>query len=257
LSQRGGGIFVSLAPAEDLRDLPLRASASGAPIMAANVSYLPVHATVAEGSTIIVEHPHAAPSEPMALGGLLIDQFLSLRAATTAHHVKNDQQTAYEILQGLDERLGSLTDAKLAKRLTAERDLVATLTDRMAFLSGHAAESSDYHGASLWGDWAVVAVRGDRDLCQAGDVLTFTVNNELVISSPAADAADGARSRKYEEDSRVDYWATKREVLVPDQDLVARYSGSNGTLTLRIKGDAYRDAMTIELTKLADEVVRE
>jgi hypothetical protein len=88
-------------------------------------------------------------------------------------------------------------------------------------------------------------------------VLTFTVNNELVISSPAADAADGARSRKYEEDSRVDYWATKREVLVPDQDLVARYSGSNGTLTLRIKGDAYRDAMTIELTKLADEVVRE
>ena len=149
LSQRGGGIFVSLAAAEELRDLPLRASAPGAPIMAANVSYLPAHATVAEGSTIVVEHPHAAPSEPMALGGLLIDQFLSLRAATTAHHVKNDQQSAYEILHGLNTRLESVTDAKLVKRLTEERELVASLTERMAFLSGHGGESRDYHGASL------------------------------------------------------------------------------------------------------------
>jgi Ca-activated chloride channel family protein len=257
LSQRGGGIFVSLAPAEGLRDLPARASAPGAPLMAANVSYLPAHATIAEGSTIVVEHPHAAPSEPMALGGLLIDQFLSLRAATTAHHVKNDQQSAYEILHGLNTRLESVADPKLAKRLTEERGLVATLTDRMAFLSGHAAESRDYHGASLWGDWAVVAVRGDSALCHPGDVLTFTVNNELVISSPAKNAADGAQPRTYTEDSRVDYWATKREVLVPDEELVARYSGSHDTLTLRIKGNQYWDDTTIELTKLTDSVVRE
>jgi hypothetical protein len=142
------------------------------------------------------------------------------------------------------------------KRLTEERELVATLTDRMAFLSGHGGESRDYHGASLWGDWAVVAVRGDGDLCEPGDVLTFTVNNELVISSPT-NAPAGAQTRTYTEESRFDYWATKREVLVPDEDLIARYDGSNDTLTLRFKGDAYRDAMTIELTKLTDAVVRE
>jgi hypothetical protein len=44
---------------------------------------------------------------------------------------------------------------------------------------------------------------------------------------------------------------------VPDEELVARYSGSDDTLTLRIKGNQYWDDTMIELTKLTDAVVRE
>ena len=133
--------------------------------------------------------------------------------------------------------------------LFEERELVADLSERMAFLSGHTAESREYHGASLWGDWQVVAVRGGDDLCEPGDVLTFNVNNELVVSSPTGSSAGAARV--YSENSRFDYWATKREVLVPDEDLVARYDSANDTLTLRIRGNEYWDEATIELTRLA------
>lgn len=244
LSQRGGGIFVSLASPQDLRDLPPRSLPQGESLMTVSMSYVPLRSPVAEAATLAVANTRGAPSAPMKLGGVLVDQFLSLRAATTAHYVQNDQESAYRILQGLRSRFDALTDRSLIREVAPERELVATLFDRMAFLSGHTSEGGKFQGSALWGNWQVADVHGDHDFADLGDVVVFSVNNELAVYTPGAGG-----DRNYRERFAADYLATKREVLLPDNDVVLHYSAAPGRLTLRIKGNGISESSTIQLKK--------
>ena len=141
LSRKGGGLFVSLAAADSTEDLPQRPLAAGAPLLAVSQSYVPVGGKAkTESGSLTVGAPRAAPSEALALGHALIDEYLSLRAATTAHHVKNDQNEAYAIVRDLYRRLAVAEPRTVRRGLASERDSVAGLLDQVAFLSGHGSE---------------------------------------------------------------------------------------------------------------------
>jgi len=223
LSRRGGGLFVSLAPAELLADLPQRPLAAGAPLLAASHSYLPVGGTTESGS-LRVAAPVAAPSEVVALGHALIDEYLSLRAATAAHHMKNDQDEAYAIVRDLYNRLSVAEPRAVRRGLAGERESVAGLLDQIAFLSGHGSEVSKE--SSLWGHWRLAALDGEFDRCpwQVGDVLLFSSTSELVSF---------AQQKGYAEEGRQAYLMTRREIYLPDEDATAAYRLRGDELELR------------------------
>lgn len=224
LSRRGGGLFVSLAPADPLADLPERPLAAGAPLLAASHSYLPVGGTAGESGSLTVGAPAAVPSDVVALGHALIDEYLSLRAATAAHHLKNDQDEAYAIVRDLYNRLSVAQPRTVRRGLASERESVAGLLDQIAFLSGHGSEVSKE--SSLWGHWRVAALDGELDRCPwaVGDVLLFSASSELVSF---------AQQKGYAEGDRQAYLMTRREIYLPDEDATAAYRLRGDELVLR------------------------
>ncbi|HEX7236827.1 MAG TPA: VWA domain-containing protein [Gammaproteobacteria bacterium] len=232
LSRKGGGLFVSVAPADAPADLPQRPLAAGAPLLAVSHSYVPVGGKAkSESGSLTVGAPGGAPSESLALGHALVDEYLSLRAATTAHHVKNDQDEAYAIVRDLYRRLSVAQPRSLRRGLAGERDSVAGLLDQVAFLSGHGSEIT--RESSLWGHWRVAALDGEFDGCHwgVGDVLLFSATNELV--SFVAQSGAG-----YAEDERHPYLSTRREIYLPDEDATAAYRLHDDELVLRFGDDA-------------------
>jgi Ca-activated chloride channel family protein len=231
LSRQGGGLFVSLAPTDPFADLPPRPLAAGAPLLAASHSYVPVAGTGSESGSLTVRAPAAAPSDAVALGHALIDEYLSLRAATAAHHLDNDQHEAYAIVRDLYERLSLAQPRTVRRSLASERETVAGLLDQVAFLSGHGTEVS--RESSLWGHWRVAALDGELDRCpwNVGDVLLFSAMNELVSFVPQGGAG-------YAEDGRQAYLTKRREIYLPDQHVTAEYRLRDDELVLRFDEEA-------------------
>jgi Ca-activated chloride channel homolog len=231
LSKQGGGLFVSLAPAEPLADLPGRPLAAGAPLLAASHSYVPVGGVVGESGSLTVGAPAGGASDALTLGHTLIDEYLSLRAATAAHHIANDQDEAYAIVRDLHHRLESIESRTLRRSLASERETVAALLDKVAFLSGHGSEVSGEFGSSLWGHWRVAEVDDGFEACpwDIGDVLLFSATNDLVSFVPRGDAA-------YGEDRRQEYLLTRREIYFGGDDSTAAYRLSDDELALRFDG---------------------
>jgi Ca-activated chloride channel family protein len=232
LSRRGGGLFVSLAPEDKFADLPARPLAAGAPLLTASHSYVPVGGTSESGS-LAVDTPAAVPSDALALGHALIDEYLSLRAATAAHYIENDQSEAYALVRDLYRRLSVAQPRTVRRDLAGERQTVAGLLDRVAFLSGHGSEIS--RESLLWGHWRVSAVGAQVDRCpwDVGDLLLFSATNELVSFVPQSGAADAG----YTEDARPPYLTTRRELYLPDADATAGYRLRDDELVLRFGDD--------------------
>jgi Ca-activated chloride channel family protein len=250
LSRQGGGLFVSLAPADPVADLPARPMPAGAPLLAASHSYLsidgPVGGAASESGSLAVGAPAAAASEALTLGHALIDEYLSLRAATAAHHIANDQDEAYAIVRGLYRRLEAVDSRSLRRSLASERETVAALLDKVAFLSGHGSEVSKEFGSPLWGHWRVATVDDEFEDCpwDVGDVLLFSATNELVSFVPDVGAA-------YEEDSRQEYLMTRREIFLPEEDATAAYRLHGDELVLRFRGGE-----GVRLVRVEDPVTR-
>jgi Ca-activated chloride channel family protein len=235
LSRQGGGLFVSLAPADPIADLPPRPLPSDAALLEVAHSYVPVGATTTEKGSLSVEGPATVPSDVLVLGRALVDEYLSLRAATAAHHLENDQQAAYEIVRALDQRL-AVADARAIRReLSAERETVGVLLEKLAFLSGHTSEVSGNFGSPLWGHWKVAALEdeGGDTPWDVGDLLMFTPGNEVV--SFIREDADGKTG--YSEDYRQEYSLTRRQIYFGDEDVKAAYRLADDALTLRFEGD--------------------
>ena len=78
------------------------------------------------------------PSDGMQLGALLIDEFTVLHEATSAHYIRNDQEAAFQLVDGFKHRL----DASTIGGLDEEKKLIDSLHTRIAFLSGHGGEAA-------------------------------------------------------------------------------------------------------------------
>ena len=232
LSRQGGGLFVSLAPADPVADLPERPLAAGAPLLVVSHSYQPADGAASESGSLTVGAPSAAASDALTLGHALIDEYLSLRAATAAHHIANDQDEAYAIVRGLYRRLEAVDSRSLRRSLTPERETVAALLDKVAFLSGHGSEVSREFGSPLWGHWRVAVVDHEFEDCpwDVGDVLLFSPTNELVSFVPDVGAA-------YRQDDRQEYRMTRREIYLANTDATAAYRLRDDELTLRFGGE--------------------
>jgi Ca-activated chloride channel family protein len=241
LSREGGGLFVSLARDEPFADLPEQPLPAGAWLLDVAHTYVPLGERVPETGSLVVGGPAGAPSEALALGRALVDEYLSLRAATAAHHIDNDQQRAFEIVRDLDRRLTLADERTRRSELTEERETVGMLLEKLAFLSGNTVEVSGNFGSPLWGHWQVAALgEGGSGLWAVGDRLLFTPDNEVVS------LVQEAGHTGYIVRDRQEYLLTRRQISFSDEDLKAAYRIHADQLTLR-----FEDEGSFELVRVA------
>ncbi len=210
LDNHGGGIFFTLAPEAADSFLPEK-SASGA-LADVAVSYLPIGAARPDSHAISIAARDTV-SDGMKLGALLIDEFTVLHEATSAHYLRNDQETAFQLVDGFKQRL----DASPIGGLDDEKKLIDSMHERISFLSGHGSEAARISPfAKLWGRWTITRINGGVDF-ERGETLEFTPDNNLVRSSDADDE---------------EYQSNNKQIYLPESDLVFHYQIKGDTLTL-------------------------
>ncbi len=210
LDNHGGGIFFTLAPEAADSFLPEK-SGSGA-LADVAVSYLPIGAARPDSHAISIAARDTV-SDGMKLGALLIDEFTVLHEATSAHYLRNDQETAFQLVDGFKQRL----DASPIGGLDDEKKLIDSMHERISFLSGHGSEAARISPfAQLWGRWTITRINGGVDF-ERGETLEFTPDNNLVRSSDADDE---------------EYQSNNKQIYLPESDLVFHYQIKGDTLTL-------------------------
>jgi Ca-activated chloride channel family protein len=212
LDSHGGGIFFTLTPEPGDSFLPEKADS--APLADVSVAYRGLKGETGAHSLSI--GMSAAPSPGMKLAHLLIDEFTVLHSATSAHHLKNDQESAFQLLNAFRPRLA----ASPLEGLDGERELINSLHARIAFLSGHGAEAPDAPAyVKLWGRWKIVGVHGAEVDLRSGESLEFTPDNDMFTF------AKGVRAEPRDEES---YELNDKQIYLPESELVFWY---------RVKGD--------------------
>lgn len=214
LDNRGGGIFFTLAPESGASFLPEKSAAG--PLADVSVSYLPIGGK-AGTDAVAISLASTGPSKGMALGALLIDEFTVLHEASTAHYVRNDQETAYQLVSRFRDRL----HASRIGGLDGEREMIDSLYSRISFLSGHGGEP-DRRIGRLWGRWQVVKVSDDTELAP-GDVVEFTADNRFLFSD----------DDPTEPDESMEYESNGTQILLTDEERVIRYRIRGDRLKLR------------------------
>lgn len=210
LDNHGGGIFFTLAPETADSFLPEKAGSGELANVA--VSYLPLGAARPDSHAISIVADDSV-SDGMKLGALLIDEFTVLHEATSAHYLRNDQETAFQLLDGFKQRL----DASPIGGLDDEKKLIDSMHERITFLSGHGSEAARTSPfALLWGRWTVTRINGGIDF-ERGETLEFTPDNNLVRSSDADDE---------------EYQSNNKQIYLPESELVFHYQIKGDTLTL-------------------------
>jgi Ca-activated chloride channel family protein len=214
LDNHGGGIFFTLAPEAADGFLPEKPEASS--LADVSVSYLAIHSVNTDAHAISIALPAREPSDGMKLGHLLIDEFTVLHSATTAHYLSNDQEKAFQLLDGFKNRLA----ASPIEGLDDEKKLVDSLHARIAFLSGHSSEGARVAPyVKLWGRWTVERVNGEIDM-KRGETLEFTPDNNLL--------------RADEDDE--EYQSNEKQIFLPESELVFHYQIKGDKLTLHHRG---------------------
>ena len=226
LSTNGGGIFATLAKSESRADLPAAPIAPGAPLMDVSLQY---H-MAGDGSTgahqIAVAAPGGAASAPLREAHLLVDEYLAMRAATTAFHINNDPKAAFALLDGLSTRLQSAKMPDMAK----EEKLVADMRGRAAFYAGYGGElPKSLKHLSVIGKWEIIGAEGFEDL-HRGDRLEFTRDSEMLTFRKAAGFESADETEAYE--------INERDIRLVDSKLVMHYAAGGDRLTMAINDDA-------------------
>ncbi len=144
LSRRAGGIFVGLTPAGP-SNLPVAKPTVGKSMAQVGLSFTPRGKPRTTGAADLVLVAQEKRSLGLVRGSLLVDEATSLKAATTLHHEKNDQEGAYRIIHALAGLLRSNNDADLAN----ERKLIFDLERTLAKLSGHQGEPAPVKAPSV------------------------------------------------------------------------------------------------------------
>jgi Ca-activated chloride channel homolog len=210
LDNHGGGIFFTLAP--DTADSFLPEKADPGALADVAVSYLPLGAARPDSHVISIAADDRV-SDGMKLGALLIDEFTVLHEATSAHYLRNDQEAAFQLVDGFKQRL----DASPIGGLEDEKKLIDSMHERMTFLSGHGSEAARTSPfALLWGRWTITRINGGIDF-ERGETLEFTPDNNLVRSSDADDE---------------EYQSNNKQIYLPESELVFHYQIKGNTLTL-------------------------
>ncbi|MBM4382110.1 MAG: VWA domain-containing protein [Deltaproteobacteria bacterium] len=218
LDTKGGGIFFTLAPDSGHAFLPERWR-DGDAIARVALSYLPLGAN--EPETDAAELGFASePSDGLALGHTLIDEFTVLHRATSAHYIENDQETAYQLVRALRGRLERYAHPGLAP----ERELVAALDAQLSVLSGHGVEGAAPPFAKLWGRWRIehTGGRGVTSL-RRGQVVEFSPHGDLRVFAKSGEELEVET-----------YSSTNEQVYFDESSLMFEYwLASDGKLRLR------------------------
>jgi Ca-activated chloride channel family protein len=232
LSQEGGGLFVTLAPA----DANLPAPPEGdAPMLRVGLTYVAAADGQPGEDALSVARPSAAASADLKLAQVLVNEYLGLKAGADAFHA-GDEDTAYKTFRALAARLDQAGD----KRLEPERKLLAGLVSRTAYLAGYSGEAPKGVGPiAMLGAWEVVATLGDPGL-RIGDRLELKPDNEArLVRRKSSEAEDAS----YESDGR------RVRLTLEDRDALFAYQVSHEHMTMVIP----EDGSTIRLRRAPRE----
>lgn len=221
LDVHGGGIFFTLSPDSSNEFLPAKNIESLTTIASVKVSYSSSTSTQPQpdAHSIEIASNNNEPSPGMKLGQALIDEFTVLHEATSAHHLRNDQESAYQLLTALQSRLKNNPD----RELDSERELVAGLLDQITFLSGHGSEvKRNTPFAKLWGRWKVTNATGNISI-RTGEILEFMPDGNFKHFS------DGKAVEPFEEE---DYKSNNTQIYLGVSELVFSYGVNENSLRL-------------------------
>lgn len=132
LSKRAGAIYAAFAPEHE--NLPAASLHPGDSLARVSLSYQVAsrdERTHSEISLPLVSTKRA--SIGLTRGRYLVSEYLSLKAAMTAHVVENKQEKAFVLLQNLRNELAGAHDSSLRK----EKDMVEKLCQGISKLAGH------------------------------------------------------------------------------------------------------------------------
>lgn len=210
LASNAGGIFTQLDGA---------GHTAGAKLADITVAYTDAASGAREGDARSAFVSADPPPANLAKAELLVDQFVTTKAALAAFHEDDDPAQAAMLLEGLSELLSSSG----AKGLREEVELVNSLHLRASRLAG-LNTAGPTQAFELLGDWQVVAHKGVTDISR-GDKVEITEHGEFVT--------ERTRGRDRGEEIYQGFELNERELHIVGTRLVFRYRVKDDRLSLR------------------------
>jgi Ca-activated chloride channel family protein len=234
LATNGGGIFVSIGKDSAHQYLPAADPQPDAPLLTVSLSYIGASDGRAGEDKVLVSQAVASPSAPLRTAQALVDQYLTMRAATTAFHVDGDPKAAHALLAGLDSRMQS---ARLPE-LDEERKLTDTMLAQAAIYSGYGGElPKSLRHIRTAGNWEITGVSNIVDL-KRGDRLEFTRDGALHTYRRAKGLENPDESESYEINEQQIHMVNSRLVFhyrLADDRLFLRTADLNETATISLR----------------------
>ena len=211
LSTNGGGIFASVGKSGLLANLPSARLEPGATLLDLKLSYVAAQGGRRGADRLAVAAPRGEASPALRRAHLIVDEYLSLKAASLAFHRDGDPKKAFQLLSAFQGRL----ERSGLDKMDAEKTLVAQMLKPASLYSGYGGEppraSRTLEAASLdpapgelqkatrplelVGSWKVSRVDGPAAI-SSGDRFTFTDQGELLTRTASGRKA-GWESETY------------------------------------------------------------
>ncbi len=239
LSNNGGGIYVTLGKSSERADLPAPIIDAGIPLMNVSLSYTEAKSGQSGADQLAIAPPGNAASAPLRLSQNLVDQFLSMRTATTAYHIDNDPKRAFSILSDLENRL---KNASLAG-LNPELKLVADMRAEAAYYSGYSGElPKNIRHRAISGRWKVVHTTGFVDVFK-GNVMTFETNDddESYVKTERVSPPQGV-----EEDETEEFAVNEKHIFFKESDIIFGWRLVGNRLYLKDRAVGSSAKITLE-----------
>lgn len=221
LSTNGGGIFVALAKGEGQAYLPAVSIAPGSPLLEVSLTYVGAQDEQPGTDRVTVTAPTGAPPANLRLAHLLVDEYFSLHAATTAFHQRNDPREAFRLLNGISNRIAGSN----LSGLDSERRLVGDMLQQASFYAGYSGEMPrTLRHLAVVGNWRVSRAEGFEDI-RTGDTMAFSADRELITTR--------RRPRGNEEpEEQENYQINERQIFLTQSNLVFDYRADGDRMTL-------------------------
>jgi Ca-activated chloride channel family protein len=224
LSSSGGGIFATLD-----------GDAKGAPLAEIAVSYTDAVTQKRESHADRVALSKEGVPANLARAELLVDQFVTTRAALAAYRDRRDARGAAELLAGLGERIR----ASGLSGMEQEVALVAGLEAKAVRLASLPKPSLPGQISAVFGEWKVLRHKGVDDVAR-GDLVAITQGGEFITErNSGRDAGDSIYQS---------FAINEKQLHIEGTDLVFNFSVSNNRLFLRNVSDGVEIVMEREET---------
>ncbi|HYW16315.1 MAG TPA: VWA domain-containing protein [Allosphingosinicella sp.] len=206
LSTNGGGIFASIGKSGRRANLPSARLDPGSTLLDLKLAYVAARGGKRGTDRLAVAAPQREASPALRRAHLVVDEYLSLKAASLAFHREGDPKKAFQLLSAFQGRL----ERSGLDKMEGEKTLVAQMLKPASLYSGYggeppkakpALETASLDSGSggqtpaaakpleLVGSWKVSRVDGPAAI-RNGDRFTFTGEGELMTRSASTRRAD-------------------------------------------------------------------
>jgi Ca-activated chloride channel family protein len=186
LSTNGGGIFASVGKSGRRANLPAARLEPGDTLLDLKLAYVGADDGKRGTDRLAVAAPDGEGSPALRRAHLIVDEYLSLKAASLAFHREGDPKKAFRLLSAFQGRL----ERSGLEAMDGEKTLVAQMLKPAALYSGYGGEPPKAaRTLALIGNWKVSRVEGLAAI-RSGDRFTFTDDGELLTRSASTRKSD-------------------------------------------------------------------